>query len=85
MPSHKQGQHATRTRRMPYRAVVDVVETLGAKVQLNVTAGGHSLIARVNAHTQTIRHEDVELAINMDKIHFFEKTPPGIRIATEKR
>lgn len=85
MPSHKQGQHATRTRRMPYRAVVDVVETLGAEVQLNVTTGGNSLRARVDARTQAIRHEDVELAINMDKTHFFEKAPPSMRIPTEKR
>ena len=68
-----------------FRAVVDVVETLGAEVQLNVTAGANSLIARVDARTQAIRHEDVELAINMDKTHFFEKAPPSMRIATEKR
>jgi len=66
-------------------ATVDVIETLGAEVQLNVTAGGHSLIARVDARMITKRHENVDLAVNMDNIQFFEKDPPSNRIATEKR
>ena len=32
-----------------FSATVDVIETLGAEVQLNVTAGDHPLIARVDA------------------------------------
>lgn len=68
-----------------FGAVIDVVETLGAEVQLNVTVGGHSLIARVDERVQAIRHAEIELAINMDKIHFFEKAPPNDRIPTEKR
>ncbi len=68
-----------------FSATVDVIETLGAEVQLSVTAGGHSLIARVDARMSTSRHENIDLAVNMDKIHFFEKNPPNMRIATEKR
>jgi len=68
-----------------FSATVDVIETLGAEVQLNVTAGGHSLIARVDARMETSRHENIDLAINMDNLHFFEKDPPNMRIATEKR
>jgi multiple sugar transport system ATP-binding protein len=68
-----------------FSATVDVIETLGAEVQLNVTAGGHSLIARVDARMETSRHEKIDLAINMDNLHFFEKDPPNMRIATEKR
>ena len=68
-----------------FSATVDVIETLGAEVQLSVTAGGHSLIARVDARMNTSRHENIDLAVNMDKIHFFEKDPPNMRIATEKR
>ena len=66
-------------------ATVDVIETLGAEVQLNVTAGGHSLIARVDARINAQRHENIQLALNMDHIHFFEKDPPSNRIVTEKR
>lgn len=68
-----------------FSATVDVIETLGAEVQLSVTAGGHSLIARVDARMNTTRHENIDLAVNMDKIHFFEKDPPNMRIPFEKR
>jgi multiple sugar transport system ATP-binding protein len=68
-----------------FSATVDVIETLGAEVQLNVTAADHSLIARVDARMETSRHESVELAVNMENIHFFEKDPPNRRIPTEKR
>jgi multiple sugar transport system ATP-binding protein len=68
-----------------FSAVVDVVETLGAEVQLDVTAGEHALIARVDARSAASRHAAIELAVNMDKIHFFEKDPPNLRIKTEKR
>jgi multiple sugar transport system ATP-binding protein len=33
-----------------FSAAIDIIETLGAEAQLNVTAGGHSLIARVYSH-----------------------------------
>ena len=68
-----------------FSAVVEVVETLGAEVQLDVTAGEHALIARVDARSAASRHAAIELAVNMDKIHFFEKDPPNLRIKTEKR
>jgi multiple sugar transport system ATP-binding protein len=66
-------------------AVVDVVETLGAEIQLDVTCGKHALIARVDARSAASRHVAIELAVNMDKIHFFEKDPPNLRIQTEKQ
>jgi multiple sugar transport system ATP-binding protein len=66
-------------------ATVDVIETLGAEVQLNVTAGGHLLVARVDSRVTIGRHENVDLAINMNHIHFFEKDPPHRRIPTEKQ
>jgi multiple sugar transport system ATP-binding protein len=68
-----------------FRAVVDVIETLGSEVQLDVTAGVHSLVARVDARSKAKRHATIDLAVNMDKIHFFEKDPSNMRIATEKR
>jgi multiple sugar transport system ATP-binding protein len=68
-----------------FSATVDVIETLGAEVQLDVTAADHPLIARVDARMQTSRHASVELAVSMQNIHFFEKDPPNQRIPTEKR
>lgn len=68
-----------------FAAVVEVIETLGAEVQLDVTVSDHALIARVDARSTASRHEEIKLAVNMDKIHFFEKNPPNMRIPTEKR
>jgi multiple sugar transport system ATP-binding protein len=60
-----------------------VVETLGAEVQLDVSCGNHNLVARVDPRTRVKRNEEIELAVNMDKIHLFEKWPPNERIKTE--
>ncbi len=68
-----------------FSAVVEVVETLGAEVQLDVTVGEHAMIARVDARSKAQRHVNIELAANMDKVHFFEKDPPHMRIPTETR
>ena len=68
-----------------FSATVDVIETLGAEVQLEVIAGAHPLVARVDPRSTVSRHESVDLAVNMDKIHFYEKDPPNMRIPTEKR
>ncbi len=67
-----------------FSATVDVIETLGAEVQLIVSTGDHSLVARVDARTITKRREKISLALNIDHIHFFEKNPPNNRIVTEK-
>jgi multiple sugar transport system ATP-binding protein len=68
-----------------FSAVVEVVETLGAEVQLDVTVGGHAMIARVDARSRAERRANIELAVNMDKVHFFDKEPPHMRIPTETR
>ena len=68
-----------------FSAVVDVIETLGSEVQLDVTVGRHSMIARVDARSGAVKHEDIELAVNVDRIHFFEKNHPNMRIQTEDR
>jgi multiple sugar transport system ATP-binding protein len=67
-----------------FKAVVEVVEILGSEVQLDVSAGEHSLIARVDPRTKARLHEEIELAVNMDKIHLFEKEPPNQRVKTEE-
>ena len=62
-----------------------MVETLGAEVQLDVVSGEHNLIARVDARTQVKRKEEIELAVNMDKIHIFDTESPNMRIKTEEQ
>ena len=67
-----------------FSAMVEVVETLGSEVQLDVASGDHSLVARVDPRTKARRHEEIQLAVNMDKIHLFETESPNDRIKTEE-
>lgn len=55
------------------RAVVDVIQPLGSEIHLNVTAGEYSLIAVVGAQTSVRVHQEIELAIDLDKMHLFKK------------
>ena len=68
-----------------FKAVVEVVETLGAEVQLDVVSGEHNLVARVDPRTKANRKEEIELAVNMDKIHIFDTDSPNMRIKTEEQ
>lgn len=64
-------------------ATVDVIEPLGAEVLLNISSGEHTLMARVDPRTKARLHQEIELAINLDKISIFEKEPPNLRVKTE--
>jgi multiple sugar transport system ATP-binding protein len=65
------------------RVVVDVIEPLGSEVHLNVTAGRHNLIARVDVQTSVQVHQEIKLAVDLSKIHLFEKSYPNLRIKTD--
>jgi multiple sugar transport system ATP-binding protein len=65
------------------RAVVDVIEPLGSEIHLNVTSGRHSFVAAVDAQTSVRVHQDIELALDLDKMHLFEKDDPNLRIKTD--
>ena len=64
-------------------AVVDVVEPLGPEIQLNVTAGRHNLKACVGVQTSVRVHQEIELALDLDKMHLFEANPPNLRYKAE--
>ena len=66
----------------PGKAVVDVVEPLGPEIQLNVTAGKHDLKACIGVQTSVRVHQKIELALDLDKMHLFEKDPPNLRYKT---
>ena len=63
--------------------MVDVIEPLGSEIHLNVTAGKHTLIARVDMQTSVRVHQEIELALDLNKMHLFEKNPPNLRVKTE--
>jgi multiple sugar transport system ATP-binding protein len=67
-----------------FKAVVEVVETLGAEVQLDIVSGEHNLVARVDPRTKAERNQEMTLAVNMEKIHIFDTEPPNVRIKTEE-
>jgi multiple sugar transport system ATP-binding protein len=53
------------------RANVDVHEPLGSDVILYLTAGAHTLVARVDAHSQARMGQATEVVFNMKKMHVF--------------
>ncbi len=53
------------------RATVDVHEPLGSDIILYLTAGEHSIVARVDAHSQARMGQQTEVVLNMKKMHVF--------------
>jgi multiple sugar transport system ATP-binding protein len=73
-PGHVKGSYM--------KATVDVIEPLGSEIHLNVTSGKHNFIAVVDVQTQVRMHQEVELAMDLNKMHLFEKEAPSLRIKT---
>jgi len=48
-----------------------------------VAAGQHNLVALVDTQTIVRIHQEIELAIVLNKMHLFEKNPPNLRVKTE--
>jgi multiple sugar transport system ATP-binding protein len=65
------------------RAGVDVIEPLGSEIHLYVTTEKHNLIAVVDTQTVVRMHQEIEFALDLHKMHLFEKDPPNLRIKTE--
>ena len=62
-----------------FDAVVDVVEPLGSEILLDVKAGTNTLVARVEPTVRAKVHEHVKLAMNPERLHFFDaKTEQAI-------
>jgi len=51
---------------------VDVSELLGAETNIHISIADNNIIAKVNARTDLHIGSKVELAINMEKSHFFD-------------
>ncbi len=64
-------------------AVVNLIEPLGSEINLNATAGKHNLVAMVDTQTTVRRHQEIELAIDLNTMHLFENNPPNLRAKTE--
>ncbi len=53
-------------------ATVDVVEPMGAEVYIYLNTGRHSFIARVGGHQQAEVGQQLTVAFDMEKCHFFD-------------
>jgi len=51
---------------------VDVAELLGAETQIYGVVAGQNLVAKVEARIDLYGGDEVELALNMDRCHFFD-------------
>ncbi len=55
------------------KAVVEIVEPMGAEVFLYIKAAGNSFIARVGGHDKPEVGQDMDLVLDMSNAHFFNK------------
>jgi multiple sugar transport system ATP-binding protein len=55
------------------KAMVDVIEPVGSEVILIVTVGEHQLTAKVDSHTKASLHQPIELSVDMNNMHLFDK------------
>ena len=55
-----------------FDATVEVVEPLGSEILLDVKAGAVTIVARVDPTVRVKVHEPVRLAVNGDRLHFFD-------------
>jgi multiple sugar transport system ATP-binding protein len=62
-----------------FASTIEVVEPLGNEILLDVRAGNHPLVARVDPATRVKVHENVRLALDPERLHFFDaKTEAAI-------
>lgn len=54
------------------KATIEVVEPMGAEKYLYLNTGKNSFVARVEPNNTAKPHQDIDVVINMDKIHLFE-------------
>ena len=52
------------------------VEPVGAFVILQITLGNKAVVAQVDSHTQATLDREIELVVDMEKMHLFSTTAP---------
>jgi multiple sugar transport system ATP-binding protein len=55
-----------------FDATIDVVEPLGSEILLDVKAGASVMVARVEPTVRVKVHDPVRLALNAERVHFFD-------------
>ena len=60
------------------RAICEVIEPMGSEAYLYVNTGKHSLVAKVGGHDRPTLNQDMDLVLDMSKIHFFDKDTDNV-------
>jgi multiple sugar transport system ATP-binding protein len=58
------------------RAKVDLIEPVGAFVILQIKIGNKTVVAQVDSHTRATLNREIELVVDMEKMHLFSTTAP---------
>jgi multiple sugar transport system ATP-binding protein len=64
-------------------ARVNLIEPLGSETLLNMTSGQHRFVGRTGPLTRIELHQEVQVFIDMDEMHIFEKDGEQLRVQTE--
>ena len=56
-----------------FKARINVIETLGKEIHLDLTSGEYLMTAIVTPSTPVKLNEEIDLVMNMDKVHLFKK------------
>ncbi len=57
----------------PVKANVDVMEPMGAEIYLYLVSGNKTYVARVDPRSQARPGKEVEVMMNLDRLHLFDK------------
>ncbi|MHB1001062.1 MAG: ABC transporter ATP-binding protein [Armatimonadota bacterium] len=55
------------------KATVDVIEPMGSAMTMYLKNGDHSLIGTIDAESKAKEGQEIELVIDMNKVHLFDK------------
>ncbi|WP_144550739.1 ABC transporter ATP-binding protein [Peribacillus simplex] len=70
---HNDGAYFTKSPNTAFTTQIDVAELMGAEIMLYSTLEGQDFVARVDAKNIIQAGENIELALDMNKAHFFDK------------
>jgi multiple sugar transport system ATP-binding protein len=70
---HNEGTSFTESSNTKFTTQIDVAELMGAEIMLYSTLDGQDFVARVDAKNIIHAGEKIELALDMNKAHFFDK------------
>jgi len=54
------------------RAVCEIIEPMGSEAYLYLNTGKNQLVARVGGHNKPAINQDMDLVLDMSKVHFFD-------------